>query len=138
MGFFFFFFFSSRRRHTRYWRDWSSDVCSSDLADYATTDGGVWTDRARAGGHATRPAGGIDERDRRAPGGLAPHRAGAPQEHLREDRRAQPPRPRRQGVLLALRAATARQRAARARRASAARRAALMPVIVALERQTRN
>src|SRR5476651_1146302 len=30
-GFYFFFFFSSRRRHTRYWRDWSSDVCSSDL-----------------------------------------------------------------------------------------------------------
>src|SRR3712207_8185001 len=29
-------FFSSRRRHTRYWRDWSSDVCSSDLA---VTDG---------------------------------------------------------------------------------------------------
>src|SRR3712207_5202350 len=25
-------FFSSRRRHTKYWRDWSSDVCSSDLA----------------------------------------------------------------------------------------------------------
>src|SRR3712207_8230039 len=25
------FFFSSRRQHTRYWRDWSSDVCSSDL-----------------------------------------------------------------------------------------------------------
>src|SRR5438445_5729930 len=25
------FFFSSRRRHTRYWRDRSSDVCSSDL-----------------------------------------------------------------------------------------------------------
>src|SRR3712207_9072667 len=25
------FFFASRRRHTRYWRDWSSDVCSSDL-----------------------------------------------------------------------------------------------------------
>src|ERR1035437_2123467 len=24
-------FFSSRRRHTRYWRDWSLDVCSSDL-----------------------------------------------------------------------------------------------------------
>src|SRR5215203_3342904 len=30
--FFLFFFFSSRRRHTRYWRDWSSDVCSSDLS----------------------------------------------------------------------------------------------------------
>src|SRR2546421_1107139 len=27
----FFFFFSSRRRHTRSDRDWSSDVCSSDL-----------------------------------------------------------------------------------------------------------
>src|SRR3712207_443729 len=35
---FWFFVFSSRRRHTRYWRDWSSDVCSSDLA-------------ARHGGH---------------------------------------------------------------------------------------
>src|SRR3712207_6855281 len=34
--FFFFFFFSSRRRHTRYWRDWSSDVCSSDLDVQAT------------------------------------------------------------------------------------------------------
>src|SRR5690606_22485282 len=28
----FFFFFSSRRRHTRFSRDWSSDVCSSDLS----------------------------------------------------------------------------------------------------------
>src|SRR5439155_8020030 len=28
----YFFFFSSRRRHTRWPRDWSSDVCSSDLA----------------------------------------------------------------------------------------------------------
>src|SRR5690606_41093517 len=27
------FFFSSRRRHTRFSRDWSSDVCSSDLLD---------------------------------------------------------------------------------------------------------
>src|SRR5690606_39560150 len=25
------FYFSSRRRHTRFSRDWSSDVCSSDL-----------------------------------------------------------------------------------------------------------
>src|SRR5699024_11259156 len=31
---FFFFFFSSRRRHTRSKRDWSSDVCSSDLKDW--------------------------------------------------------------------------------------------------------
>src|SRR3712207_9010710 len=29
---FYYVFFSSRRRHTRYWRDWSSDVCSSDLS----------------------------------------------------------------------------------------------------------
>src|SRR3989442_3043437 len=28
------FFFSSRRRHTRCGRDWSSDVCSSDLLDH--------------------------------------------------------------------------------------------------------
>src|SRR5476651_1129802 len=27
------FLFSSSRRHTRYWRDWSSDVCSSDLEE---------------------------------------------------------------------------------------------------------
>src|SRR5438105_2941351 len=32
MFFVFFFFFSSRRRHTRSTRDWSSDVCSSDLS----------------------------------------------------------------------------------------------------------
>src|SRR2546427_7012138 len=30
-----FFFFSSRRRHTRFDCDWSSDVCSSDLAGRA-------------------------------------------------------------------------------------------------------
>src|SRR5690606_40442990 len=29
-----FFFFSSRRRHTRFSRDWSSDVCSSDLGGH--------------------------------------------------------------------------------------------------------
>src|SRR5690625_6741544 len=28
----YYFFFSSRRRHTRWPRDWSSDVCSSDLS----------------------------------------------------------------------------------------------------------
>src|SRR3712207_7080437 len=36
------FFFSSRRRHTRYWRDWSSDVCSSDLAaEVQPVDGAI-------------------------------------------------------------------------------------------------
>src|SRR5690606_27484746 len=36
------FFFSSRRRHTRFSRDWSSDVCSSDLLTgrtYGAEDG---------------------------------------------------------------------------------------------------
>src|SRR5690606_40060526 len=31
------FFFSSRRRHTRFSRDWSSDVCSSDLCQGLAT-----------------------------------------------------------------------------------------------------
>src|SRR6185295_18074788 len=39
----FFFFFSSRRRHTRYWRDWSSDVCSSELADASYRRGAIAT-----------------------------------------------------------------------------------------------
>src|SRR3712207_8742613 len=43
-----FFFFSSRRRHTRYWRDWSSDVCSSDL---------VGARALRGGGHRRRTHG---------------------------------------------------------------------------------
>src|SRR5690606_39863705 len=33
------FFFSSRRRHTRFSRDWSSDVCSSDLMKNAVSNG---------------------------------------------------------------------------------------------------
>src|SRR5690625_5663330 len=32
------FFFSSRRRHTRWPRDWSSDVCSSDLDNQVLID----------------------------------------------------------------------------------------------------
>src|SRR6266550_5892946 len=35
------FFFSSRRRHTRCSRDWSSDVCSSDLAE-SPVGGRMW------------------------------------------------------------------------------------------------
>src|SRR5690606_39814792 len=36
------FFFSSRRRHTRFSRDWSSDVCSSDLhTRQQDSDGGL-------------------------------------------------------------------------------------------------
>src|SRR5437868_9310571 len=37
------FFFSSRRRHTRSKRDWSSDVCSSDLVARATREEYVGT-----------------------------------------------------------------------------------------------
>src|SRR2546422_3419092 len=62
-----FFFFSSRRRHTRCSRDWSSDVCSSDLGDADTPEpgGGKPTHHAPSGvkrsnsvraGNATRPA----------------------------------------------------------------------------------
>src|SRR5438034_8443665 len=44
-----FFFFSSRRRHTRSLCDWSSDVCSSDLADPHTADALVSLASARFG-----------------------------------------------------------------------------------------
>src|SRR5947209_15036579 len=41
-------FFSSRRRHTRYWRDWSSDVCSSDLP-VGIGNGVVYSANSQAG-----------------------------------------------------------------------------------------
>src|SRR2546429_9544252 len=48
------FFFSSRRRHTRCSRDWSSDVCSSDLAK-----GYHWAvEAAKRTGHRLIVAGG--------------------------------------------------------------------------------
>src|SRR2546429_3110845 len=52
----FFFFFSSRRRHTRCSRDWSSDVCSSDLPG-----GGVLlsTTRCAADGASGSAAGAV-------------------------------------------------------------------------------
>src|SRR5690606_40751242 len=36
------FLFSSRRRHSRFSRDWSSDVCSSDLTPYGVATGIVF------------------------------------------------------------------------------------------------
>src|SRR3989442_4667470 len=39
----YFFFFSSRRRHTRCGRDWSSDVCSSDLLVHNAVDAALET-----------------------------------------------------------------------------------------------
>src|SRR3712207_7696204 len=46
--------FSSRRRHTRYWRDWSSDVCSSDLKSTSPSASGYETpvDRLQGALHA--------------------------------------------------------------------------------------
>src|SRR3989442_9608584 len=43
-----FFFFSSRRRHTRCGRDWSSDVCSSDLEELPSAGTACrWTEETR-------------------------------------------------------------------------------------------
>src|SRR5216683_7167555 len=101
-----FFFFSSRRRHTRSDRDWSSDVCSSDLQAAVGPYPGCLTRRqaaacallgdavfarrlARRGGvagAATGPARDFGEEpagERRAPGGLRER-----WRRLRDDRRA--------------------------------------------------
>src|SRR5690606_40900017 len=52
------FFFSSRRRHTRFSRDWSSDVCSSDLPDLHQLGGDVEHTVAHGPGRTHhRPAG---------------------------------------------------------------------------------
>src|SRR5699024_11908059 len=52
-----FFFFSSRRRHTRSKRDWSSDVCSSDLAAH-TVKGAIKAGKAISGAAKGAAAGG--------------------------------------------------------------------------------
>src|SRR5690606_40737689 len=67
-----FFFFSSRRLHTRFSRDWSSDVCSSDLlagqevAVDARRDFGEQGGEGRKRGTSRRPKLGIacDQRER--------------------------------------------------------------------------
>src|SRR5690606_39422585 len=50
------FFFSSRRRHTRFSRDWSSDVCSSDLPQIVISG----TNEACAGNIVTFTASGAN------------------------------------------------------------------------------
>src|SRR6266508_5291534 len=58
----FFFFFSSRRRHTRWPRDWSSDVCSSDLPnDRAHHTSLSVFPRPATDKSSDRPAGGPDK-----------------------------------------------------------------------------
>src|SRR5256884_1677207 len=50
------FFFSSRRRHTRCSRDWSSDVCSSDLHEHQYgREGGERREAVLARGGKTAP-----------------------------------------------------------------------------------
>src|SRR5690606_39852977 len=52
------FFFSSRRRHTRFSRDWSSDVCSSDLGRSLALDAEperAYRSSLAAGGARRRP-----------------------------------------------------------------------------------
>src|SRR5207249_8530882 len=56
-----FFFFSSRRRHTRSKRDWSSDVCSSDLTLHLI--GGAKGPRDAIGAKAFLTVGGIAQRN---------------------------------------------------------------------------
>src|SRR6266511_4584305 len=60
------FFFSSRRRHTRFSRDWSSDVCSSDLVD--PNDARLVKQRIY-GGLGAGERGGVRARSPRAGGG---------------------------------------------------------------------
>src|SRR5690606_40001739 len=61
-SFVFFFFFSSRRRHTRFSRDWSSDVCSSDLGSLESAalllrlDAHAVEDVAKMPGHGVEDA----------------------------------------------------------------------------------
>src|SRR5690606_39369846 len=57
------FFFSSRRRHTRFSRDWSSDVCSSDLGILEHADAVQARQLAAHGFDVLRMAGGLDDRE---------------------------------------------------------------------------
>src|SRR5439155_17193773 len=72
----FFFFFSSRRRHTRWPRDWSSDVCSSDLEIGDEVDG----DRVR---HEINN----EERNHQHPEDRHPHKRAERQTRRSEERR---------------------------------------------------
>src|SRR5690606_4152441 len=59
---------SSRRRHTRFSRDWSSDVCSSDLAG-AETSCADQGDKSSYYWPVLRLQNGVEERDANSPGG---------------------------------------------------------------------
>src|SRR6266516_1681694 len=57
------FFFSSRRRHTRSYGDWSSDVCSFDLVDPATSS--TWHSTSPSSGASGAPNGSVRSEERR-------------------------------------------------------------------------
>src|SRR5699024_10979059 len=61
------FFFSSRRRHTSSKRDWSSDVCSSDLTPSAAS--------RSLGGHRRRHLRAVDDHEQHDPTGPQPSQA---------------------------------------------------------------
>src|SRR5439155_6797440 len=60
------FFFSSRRRHTSWPRDWSSDVCSSDLSPW--TGSGAFFPVIASGGHTGTNAARIGRSEERRVG----------------------------------------------------------------------
>src|SRR5204863_4286982 len=71
------FFFSSRRRHTRSLRDWSSDVCSSDLANIATPSRQlkpISTATSRTNADAPMPARTAEGHDPASAGPVTPSR----------------------------------------------------------------
>src|SRR5439155_11795494 len=80
-----FFFFSSRRRHTRWPRDWSSDVCSSDLRPHEALAGQDHRYLAQAGGGvAQEPRAALQEgSQRRAAGNRAQYHGSARSEERR-------------------------------------------------------
>src|SRR5439155_4504275 len=65
------FFFSSRRRHTRWPRDWSSDVCSSDLSWLSAPPKGPVPNSTLTGDHVT-PAGVVAPIDQEQGGAKIP------------------------------------------------------------------
>src|SRR3989442_9556488 len=83
--FFIFFFFSSRRRHTRCGRDWSSDVCSSDLGHAGV--GGTEVIPNEEGGRTTPSVVGFTKTGERLVGQVAKRQAITNPENRSEERR---------------------------------------------------
>src|SRR5699024_9351160 len=63
-------FFSSRRRHTRSKRDWSSDVCSSDLGGAGLADDEPRENRRQEPDPRQQALGGLERRGERADQGV--------------------------------------------------------------------